>query len=114
MYSKIFVLLFTLFLCTSLFGETFRYRIEMMGSPVGTAVEVWKKEKIDGRCILSLESNSTISVVRGRNKLTVRNRTLSKVECDSYKPISFLSTSTEGGFSTKPVELFPATDFKLL
>lgn len=72
------------------------YTISMMGSVIGKSSEIWTETKdITGKCIIKLESVSKMGVTRGAYSVNMESRTVVKVSCSDFSPVSVESESSE-------------------
>lgn len=72
------------------------YTISMMGNEIGKNIEKWSEQKDpSGNCILTLESSSKMGITRGSYSVSMETRSVVKVRCGDFYPVSVESESSE-------------------
>ncbi|MDX9804972.1 MAG: hypothetical protein RBT87_03975, partial [bacterium] len=80
----------------NILSEERTYTISMMGNEIGKNTEKWTESKdFSGKCILTLESTSKMGITRGAYSVSMETRSVVKVTCKDFFPVSVESESSE-------------------
>jgi len=93
--KKILTAVFIIFIFYSLSANERSYTISMMGTVIGKSTEKWSEEKIGGKCLIKLVSNSNMEINRGGFSIAINAGSIVKAACHDLSPVSVKSESSE-------------------